>query len=185
MDEILSDRLLLKNFCILDKHEWKSFNDEKELFLGNDTVIYDAEANKTITLEEFYSGEYAVDEDSDYADDNKLRDWHAYVYTDGDQVTSIVAAKNRDSLLNQRISIGSVEALENNSLVGWRVTVKDTKDWSERKEAWMDRNTSLLVILQDAMIIKEGKAVTVEELKPEDRLYMVRDGVRAKVVVVK
>lgn len=185
LDEILSDRLKLKDFCILDKHEWESFNDEKELYLDNDTVIYDAEEDKNITLEEFYSGDYAVDEDSDYADDNDLKDWYGYIYTDGDRVTSIVTSKTRDSLLSQTISIGTVEYTEDNSLVGWRVSMQDTKDWSRRKEAWMDRSTSTLVMLQDALIIKEGQTITPEDLKADDRLYMVRDGVRAKVVIVK
>ncbi|MGE4283765.1 MAG: hypothetical protein AB7G87_08590 [Clostridia bacterium] len=185
LNEIIKDKVVLKDFCILDKNEWESFNEEKELYYDNDVIIYDMEAGKQITSEEFYSEHYAVDEDSDYADDYDLKDWYAYAYTDGDRISSIMVQKKRDSLLKQRTTNGIIESIEDHSLVGWKMGIRDAKDWSARKDTWMAKNTSLSILLREAMIIEDGKIITPEELKVGDRLYVVRDDSKAKVVIVK
>jgi hypothetical protein len=185
LDEIVSDRVVLKDFAVLDKNEWESFDEDKELYYDNDVTIYDLEAGKQITPKEFYSGDYAVDEDSSYADDYDLKDWYAYVYTDGDRISSIMLRENRDSLLQQRVTNGTIESIEEHSLVGWKLGVRDAKDWSTRKEQWMAKDVSLSILLSKAMIVKDGKMITPEELNIGDRLYMVRDDTEAKVVIVK
>lgn len=185
LDEIVKDKVVLKDFCLLNQNEWESFADEKELFYDSDINIYDSEEDRQITPLEFYSKHYAVDEDSSYAEENNLNDWYAYIYTDGDRIAAILLKKDRDSIMGQRATSGTVEFVEDHSLVGWRISVRDASDWSSRKDAWMAKNTSLMIHLQDAMIIKDGAMISPQELKAGDRLYMIRDGSQAKVVIVK
>ena len=186
LDVVLKDQVVLKNFTILNKNAWESFDGTKELYYDDDIMIYDVEAKKRITKEQFYSGDYAVDEDSRYARDRNLKDWYAYVYADGDRISSIMVQKKRDSLLSQRVSNGVISVQpQEDALVGWKATIKDAKDWSDRKESWMAKTTSLNILLNNAMIIKEGKLILPEDLNAGDRLYILRDDNKAKVIIVK
>lgn len=193
LSRIFEDKVYLKDFYLLDRHDWESFStrdedDEKELFYDNDTKIYDLENKKYIEPKEFFAADYAVDEDSD--DDerikkNNLKDWYGYIYTDGDRISSIMVQKDLDSLRKQRITNAVVEKTEEDSLVGWTAYVRDAKDYSYRHDEWMAKNTTIRMNLTKAMIIKNGKIIEPYELQAGNRLYIVRDDFYGKVVVVK
>jgi hypothetical protein len=187
LDEITKNKVELRDFTVLDQNEWESFDDTKELYYNNDTDIYDLEDDEFIQPEDFYAKDYAVDEDSDYVRKHHLKDWHGYVYTDGDQIQCIIVQKKRDSLLKQRITNGTVEAgsLIEDTNVGWKVKIQNPKDWSRSKGQWMERSSSLPLYLEDAMIIKDGEMISPEQLKSNDRLYIVRKNMEAKVIIVK
>ncbi|KAE9636092.1 hypothetical protein [Defluviitalea raffinosedens] len=186
LDVVFRDSIILKKFALLNRHEWEGFNDTKELYYDEDTMIYDLEAGKIVAHEDFYYGDYAVDEDSDYAKQKGLEDWYAYVYADGDRIQAIMVQKNRDSLLKQRITNGVAGAVpENHKWTGWRINIINASDWSPKNTQWMPRKDSFYLTLEEAMIIKDGKIIQPEELKQNDRLYIVRDGLNAKVVIVK
>jgi hypothetical protein len=185
LDQIVEDAVWFKDFFILNENSWESFDDEKELYYDMDTGIYDVEQGKIITPQEFFSYDYAVDEDSRRVKDNNLHDWYGYAYTDGDRIVAIAVQKDMDSLLGQRISNGTITSIENDPLVGWTIAVRDSRDWSNRHERWMARTTDLRVNLSQALIIKGDRMILPEELKAGDRIYMVRDDFRGKVVLVK
>ena len=69
--------------------------------------------------------------------------------------------------------------------MGWIIKLKDAKDWSSVHKEWMAKNASLNIYLRDAMIIKNGQRVTLDEIKIGDRLYLVRDSNMAKVIIIK
>jgi hypothetical protein len=190
LSRITQDKVYLKDFYLLEYHDWVSFatekeKDEKELYYDGDTHIYDLENRKKVSMKEFFAMDYAVDEDSDYVRDNDLKDWYAYIYTDGDRIASILLQKNMDSLLRQRITNGIVESVQDDALVGWKISLRDAKDWSSRNEKWMARNASLSIHLSKCMIVKGGRMIEPEELRSGDRLYIVRDDATAKVIIVK
>ncbi|ABW20134.1 hypothetical protein [Alkaliphilus oremlandii] len=189
MDQIVEDRLWLKNFFLLEENDWQSFDDEKELFFDNDTDIYDLTNNKKLSLKEFYSGSYAVDEDSKYAKDNRLRDWHSYVYTDGDRISAIMVQKNMDSLLRQRVTNGVIapgpNSIRQDRYAGWTIELTNARDWSSAKAQWMEKNANLNINLEKALIIKDGKQIQPYDLKAGDRIYLVRDDFYGKVLIVK
>lgn len=186
LDAVFRDSVMLEDFALLNKNEWEGFDDTKELYYDEDTMIYDLEERALITPEEFYYGEYAVDEDSDYTQDLDYEDWYAYIYADGDRISSIMIQKNRDSLLRQRITNGTTAgAPQDHIWVGWRINITNASDWSPRKESWMARKDSFYLSLEEALIIKDGKIIKPDELKQRDRLYIVRDSLEAKVVIVK
>lgn len=185
MDQIFQDTVLLTDFFTLNQNVWESFDEEKELYYDNDTGIYDLEEGQEITPQEFYSKDYAVDEDSERVEDNNLEDWHAYIYTDGDRIVSIAVQKNMDSLLSQRVTNGTIAAVQDDSLTGWTITVREAKDWSNLHERWMARSSNLKVSLGQALVIKNNQIISPQQLTAGDRIYMVRDDFEAKIAIVK
>ncbi|WP_129599243.1 hypothetical protein [Anaerophilus nitritogenes] len=190
MNRIFEDAVYLKDFYLLNNHEWESYrtrreSDEKELYYDQDTMIYDLENQNYVSAKEFFAKDYAVDEDTDSAEDKNLRDWYAYAYTDGDRIAGIMVQKHLDSLNRHRMTTGSIEKIEDDPQVGWTVSLRDSKDYSHRHDKWMIKNSTIRVNLRKAMIIKDGKIIEPEMLKTSDRLYVVRDDFTAKVVIVK
>ncbi|KUO53083.1 MAG: hypothetical protein APF76_14930 [Desulfitibacter sp. BRH_c19] len=185
LEMVVEDLVRIDDFFILNKNQWEGFDEEKELFYDNDTFIYDMETDTYLTTKEFYSTDYSVDEDSRYARNNNLKSWYGYIYTDGDRIASIGLMKDLDSLLKQRVTNGIIEVIEDDRNVGWTTTLRNANDWSNRHEEWVPKNSSLRVNLEGAIVIKDGKLILPEELKIGDRLYLVRDDFRGKVVIVK
>lgn len=185
LDEIVENTVKLKNPFLVVKHQWEGFEDIKELYYDNDTFIYDLEKDKLITSKEFYTKDYAVDEKSRHAKDNGLRDWHGYIYTDGDHISVIGVQKEMDSLLKQRMTIGIVESASDSNILGKEMVIREAKDWSTRHEKWIPKEMSLKVSLNKAIIIKQDKLITYQDLKPGDNVYVIRDDYKGKVVIVK
>lgn len=184
LNAVFRNSVILEDFALLNRHEWEGFRDDKELYYDEDTMIYDLEKKKMISTEDFYYNIYAVDEDSDYADD--YDNWYAYAYTDGDRIRAIMLQEDRDSLLRQRITNGIVQSVpEEHRWSGYRVSIMNASDWSNRKGQWMPRTSSFYLTLGEAMIIKDGQIIQPDELKQNDRLYIVRDSLEGKVVIVK
>lgn len=181
LDKILPNKLYLRDFFLLDKNDWKSFSEDKELFYDDDTFIYNMEDGKKVSSKEFLSSDFAVD--NDY---RKPRDWYGYLYTDGDRISTVFVKKSLDSLYLQRTTTGIVETAPNEDThMGWTIKVRDARDWSSNYEEWMMKNSSLNIYLKEAMILKNGKRVTRDDIKIGDRLYLVRDSNMAKIIIIK
>lgn len=183
LNTILEDRVYLKDFFILDKNKWESFSEEKELYYDDDTFIYDLENGKEVSPKEFFSSKYSVDENNRR---NTSRDWYGYIYTNGDRISAIYMKKSLDSLLGQRVTIGIVESKPvEDQLMSWVLVLRDSKDWSNLYGQWMAKNSSINIYLREALVIKNGKRISLEDIKVGDRLYLVRDDNMAKVIIVK
>lgn len=181
LDKILPNKLYLRDFFLLDKNDWKSFSEDKELFYDDDTFIYNMEDGKKVSPKEFFSSDFAVD--NDY---RKPRDWYGYLYTDGDRISTVFVKKSLDSLYLQRTTTAIVETAPNEDThMGWTIKVRDARDWSSNYEEWMMKNSSLNIYLKEAMILKNGKRVTRDDIKIGDRLYLVRDSNMAKIIIIK
>ncbi|SHK25592.1 hypothetical protein [Tepidibacter formicigenes] len=173
LDEIDEYSITLDDFYLLDKNEWESFDKKKDLYYDEDTYIYDLDNNKELTTEEFYT--------LDAEDEN----YYGYIYTDGDRISAIYVQEKMDSLLKQRTTNGVVETIYEDSKIGWTLKLQDAKDWSSRKEEWLPKNTSITVSIDKAVLIKNAKAITTEDIKAGDRLYIVRDDIYGKIIIVK
>ncbi|MCT4507665.1 MAG: hypothetical protein N4A48_02695 [Tepidibacter sp.] len=173
LDEIDTYSVKIEDFNVLNENEWESFDSEKDLYYDEDTYIYDLINNKQLTIDEFSSLD---------ADHKK---YYGYIYTDGDRISSIYVKNKMDSLSGQRTTIGMVESLENNAKIGWSIKIQDAKDWSKRKESWMLKKVSINVSIDKCVIIKDGKRISYEDIQVGDRIYMVRDDIYSKVLIVK
>lgn len=185
LDKAVENKVVLRDFFVLNRNDWESFDDDKELYYDNDTYIFDLEEMKQITPEQFFTEHYAVDEDSSYARRQGLKSWYSYAYTDGDRIVAIGLQKNMDSLLRQRVTIGTVDRVEEDSLVGKTVIVRDARDWSSRNEKWMAKTLPVRMRVEKAILIKNDKVISWDELKFGDDIYSVRDDFEGKFLLVK
>jgi len=190
LDKVIDNNLYLLDFFHLNQNEWESFTGEKELYFDNDTIFFDLEKGKQITLKEFTHGNYAVDEKSREARRDGLRDYYGYIYTEGDRISIIYIQKNMDSLLKQKISTGKINKLVTNPLIGNEdmfneAVLSDVRDWNIADSQWKARNGDVTIRVDGALIIKAGKMIASDELIIGDRLYLVRDDYHGKVIFVK
>jgi hypothetical protein len=185
LDQITDNSLWLKNFNILNDQEWESYSDVKELFYSQDTSIYDVEKQKYLTTDELLAGDYAVDENSSRVIQQRLADWNAYLFTDGDQILGMVVQKSSDSLLRQRVSAGIIKSTGNDEQLGSIVILQDVRDYSSLNSRWMTRDTEMRLSINHCMIVKHGKVIQSEELQSGDQLYVVRDDFYGKIAIVK
>lgn len=185
LDMVVENKVVLTDFFIQNQNEWESFDDDKELYFDNDTFIFDLEEMKEITHEEFITGHYAVDEDSSYARRHGLNSWYAYAYTDGDRIVAIALKKNMDSLLRQRVTIGTIERLEDDAHVGKTVILRNARDWSSRNEKWMEKGLPVRIRVEKSLLIKDDKMISWDELKPGDDVYCIRDDFESIFLLVK
>lgn len=185
LDEVIDNKLLLRNYSVLNKNSWDFYKGTDEFYFDDDTHIYDIEKKKKVTTKEFQSGNYAVDENSEYAKGKKLKDWYGYLYTNGDRIAVVGAKKDKDDLLRQRITLGTISRLEQDPHVGQVMYLRDSRDWSNRNESWMAKSTDLRLMIGDALIVKDDKLISWNELKAGDRLYLIRDDFRCKFILVK
>lgn len=182
VDRIFQDKISLIDFFLVDNNEWISFDESKELYYDEGTFIYDLDKGIKISPQEFYPSKYAVDE---LNKDNPNRDYYAYLYTDGDRIGGIFLKETLDSLLRQRTTTAVIESNYEDPHMGRAIRVKDAKDWSSKHQEWKVKTAPLHIYLKEAMVIKDGKVIEKTELKPEDRLYLLRDDNMGKVIIVK
>jgi hypothetical protein len=190
MNRIFDDSVYLNDFYILKNNEWYSFrtkdeDDEKRLYYDEDTKIYNLEKKEIISPKEFFQGNFSVDEDDDEIDKKKLKDWYSYFYTDGDRISVAYIMKDLDSLGKERITTGQVGKVEDSSSTGWTLTLMNSKDWSDHKEKWIMKNSTINMNLEKAMIVKNDEIITPDELIVNDSLYIIRDDYDGKIVIVK
>lgn len=188
VDSIGEFGLDLKDFFVLEQNKWESFAETKELDYDNDTFIYDVEEQKVLTAKELLDGEYHIDEDniSDIDKENGTKDYNAYIYTDGDRISGIYLLKDMDSLLRETVTTASIKTeVVNDENTGPTVVIQDAKDWSKSGDRWTLRYGDMNLRIKDALIMKNGKRIAPEDLRQGDKLYIVRDDLVGKVIVVK
>lgn len=185
LEDIYDDVLWLDSYYLLDKNEWQSDSGEIEFYFDDDTGIYDAKADKVISKEEFISGNYAVDENSDYVKENNLEDYFAYMYVQGDRVAAIMLQEDSDSLNRQRITSGTVKEIAENHRLGWTVNLSEVRNWSSSSEKWRLSSANQQLLLDKALIIKNKQIINVDDLMVGDNLYIVREDLYCKIVLVK
>lgn len=176
LSQVLEYTMKTSKLFVLENHQWASV-DDSEFSYDEDTYIYDADNAKIIDAKQFASG--------DFAPGDSKKSYHAYLYATGDRIGMIALSSKLDSLGALRTTSATLESVYQDSKTGWMLTAKDTSDYSVKKEKWMPRNTSASIILDGAIIIKNGKPAKPQEILPGDSLYMVRDDAFAKVVFVK
>ena len=90
-----------------------------------------------------------------------------------------------DSLLAQRVTTGRAGEIVDDSMVGWTLILNDAKDFSNNKNEWMPKNSSLRLSIEDATIIRYGQLISPAELNAGEMLYLVRDDFKTKIIIVK
>jgi hypothetical protein len=185
IDLITEDSLWLKNPYQLQNNLFADAGDEVQLYYGSDSRVYDTETGNWLETGELLAGSYAVDEASEYSEDHDLKDWYGYVYTDSDHIIGMAVEPDKGDLDSLRVSTGTISTVVDDPLIGWSITLGDGYDWSNHNRQWMLKSQSLRLSTADALIIKNGQPVSAHQLKPGDRLYLVRDDFYVRCAVVK
>ena len=186
LDEIIDYEVVLHDYSVLERNEWNYYrNKDIVLYYDDDTYIYDLDNKRIISTAEFQAGNYAVDEDSSYADRQDLRDWYAYVYTDGNSILAIGLTEKEDDLIIQRITAGTIKAKDTDPYIGDVIILTDGRDWSSRNESFMPKTQDMRLMIENALIIKEDRLITKDELTTGDRLYIVRNDIDTIFILVK
>lgn len=185
LDQIAEYRLWLRDYFLLGNNQWEAFKEGKEFFFDEDTSFYDTKNNSFIKADKLIAGDYAVDEYSDRVKKEGLKDWYAYLYVNGDRVVAGLLQEEMDSLLVQRITGGTVDKIEKDEIAGWTAQIRDVADWSQAKGQWMPKTAPIRVNVEKTMIIKEDKFIMPGDLRPGERIYVVRDDFFGKVIIVK
>ncbi len=185
IDLITEDSLWLKNPYQLQNNLFADAGDEVQLYYGSDSRVYDTETGDWLETGELLAGSYAVDEASEYSEDHDLKDWYGYVYTDSDHIIGMAVEPDKGDLDSLRVSTGTISTVVDDPLIGWSITLGDGYDWSNHNRQWMLKSQFLRLSTADALIIKNGQPVSAHQLKPGDRLYLVRDDFYVRCAVVK
>ncbi len=185
IDLITADSLWLKNPQQLQSHVFADAGDEVQLYYGSDSRIYDSSADKWLDITEIMAGSYAVDEDSEFSDSRDLKDWYGYLYCKQDHIMGMVVWPERSNTDKLRVSTGTVASAAPDVLLGWSINLENGYDWSHHNKQWMPKGVPLKLSLHDALIIKNGQAITPAQLKSGDRLYLLRDDIHIRFAVVK
>lgn len=171
LEQILPYQIKTKRLYALENHEWESMSAEEFTF-DEETYIYDAEKGEKLDVARFASGEY---------DDSK----DAYIYAQGDRASLIMLIKDDDSTRAERVTSATAQGATYDSRIGWLLNTSDASDYSARKEAWIAKTADLTLVLDGALIVKDGAVIKPQDVKAGDSLYVVRDGNVAKVIFVK
>jgi len=181
LDKIAEQELTIVLSATLENNRMQKSSGEETLLVCDDTVFFDADNNKTLNLSDFKKGNYAVDGGTAYAQANNLKDWYGYIYTDGDMVISAAIKAQLDTYSLLRVSTATVAKISD----GTYLELSDVKDWSSKNEEWMLRSNNLNLVINQAAIVRNGKVINDEDLRVGERLYLVRDDVYGKMLIVK
>jgi len=171
LEQILPYQIKTKRLYALENHEWESMSAEEFTF-DEETYIYDAGKGEKLDAARFASGEY---------DDSK----DAYIYAQGDRASLILLIKDDDSTRAERVTSATARGASYDANIGWLLAATDASDYSARKEAWIAKTADLTLVLDGALIVKDGVVIKAQDVKAGDSLYVVRDGNVAKVIFVK
>jgi hypothetical protein len=189
LDVVAEGRVWLEHLNLLANNRWQyQFDLVKELAYDHDTFVYDLVAGQEISPAEFPANNYAVDEGSEHAKAKNLKSWYAYAFTNGDRIVGITVMRFPENWYQQRVTTGRIQAVnpeQAGQITGWTVTLQDVREWSSLREQWMIREGGLTINISGAILIRDGQAISPQELKQEDRVYVVRDDSRSKVLLVK
>ena len=175
IDSIDKYSLTLNGYYILDKNEWVSFNKKKDppFSYNDESYIYDLDKNKKLTNEELVAYEA------------NRTNYYTYIYSDGNVIKGMYIKKIMDSLLTQRSTIGVVASKSTNPSTGLTLSVTSAKDWSDVKDRWMPKSSNINVNAEKTLIMKNGVRISGDEIKAGDRVYVVRDDLFAKILIIK
>lgn len=178
------------------------------LYFGNGSRIRDItdeDAVATLTPYTFFNGEYSKEENED-TDDTGLdyERFYAMAYTDengeiidmtlrqkalfkGDDLDDTLEKESElndemdDQLARLVVTKGTVTGLDTD----WeRIQMKNAMDWIEYQKEWNVNRTDMYVGAQDALIVRNNKPITFEDIQAGDRIQVIRMRGNAVLVVV-
>jgi len=154
----------------LDNNGWVS-GGTSDFAFGNDTIIYDITGQKAITRQQFVNGAY--------------EDYYGYLYAEDNNIIALAVQKAEIDVDDDNTSYGTIASTAKSATLGGMMTLTNMCDWSNVDLAWRDRDNNVQVNLTAAVILKHNKSIDASALSAGDRVFVVRTGYRARIVIVK
>jgi hypothetical protein len=196
LEEVNSYSVLLNNFSSISNYEWSKVDQgEKLLGMSDDTDIYDYNLGNEISREVLFNGSYSRSE-NDSIDGKGLakeRYYGTYI-TDGDDNILAMKLRFKEFIKNDNIDdvitsetrvddeLGSI--LEDTVFtVGqisefntqWkRVSLVDSYNFLRHPGEWIPNTSETFIELTDAIIMKNDKQISFDDLSLDDKVYVVR-----------
>lgn len=188
IDEVTSDSITIgKNYnaYALDANEWNKI-DDKTFYVGDKTYIIDNSGNTPTIVDynDFINQKYGKD---------LIKYGYVYIVARKDKydndnydaiAINIYTNSSSDSESYDLISTDRVSKAVLSSISGNVLTIDNVMDWNGLNNKW-ELNTSLDSIdVSKAVIVKNNKVISVNDLKSGDNLYIIRDGALGIVITV-
>ncbi|ADL69971.1 S-layer domain protein [Thermoanaerobacterium thermosaccharolyticum DSM 571] len=188
IDEVTSDSITIgKNYnaYALDANEWNKI-DDKTFYVGDKTYIIDNSGNTPTIVDynDFINQKYGKD---------LIKYGYVYIVARKDKydndnydaiAINIYTNSSSDSESYDLISTDRVSKAVLSSSSGNVLTLDNVMDWNGFNNKW-ELNTSLDSIdVSKAVIVKNNKVISVNDLKSGDNLYIIRDGVDGIIITV-
>lgn len=210
VNSIYNNSLTFDTFYYMEanENEWVSYvEEEKSLYFGDDSYIYDSVRGKTLTSKEFFYS-YPVLRKNDPLDEDTR---YVYAVTNGDQILSILLEDEPVVLDKITTGITAVPATISSSAISspvyqldtdwWMLNLKNSSDWNG--SSWKPYTADMPLIVYDsitsegAIVIKNGQPLALplnqasinyrileSAIKEGDRAFIIRDKNYCKVVVL-
>ncbi|MFY9415836.1 MAG: hypothetical protein WAQ41_02195, partial [bacterium] len=80
-----------------------------------------------------------------------------------------------------RVTVGRLQGIDRQTGV---ITLERVKDWNVVSEEWRPYPGTLAVDARGAVTVRGSRGISWSELQPGDNLYLVREGMKAMLILV-
>ncbi|AFS77247.1 S-layer domain-containing protein [Gottschalkia acidurici 9a] len=174
IEEIEQYGLELYRPTIIDGLE-KDNRRNRDIKLSEDTKIIDSRGKEIerVSVKEFTDSRFLKDKGKDsYYDED------VYVIAKGDMALAINIINSNTE--HQTISISDIKSIDREKEI---MTLKNVRDWSEFREKWNVNSAEIELDISEAMFIKDGKPVSLNEIRGTESIYIMRRNDRGYIVI--
>ena len=87
----------------------------------------------------------------------------------------------RRTVGGERVTVGRVQGIDRQTGV---ITLERVKDWNNASREWRPYPGTLAVDAREAVTVRGSRGIAWSELRPGDRVYLVREGMKAMLILV-
>ena len=197
------DYYTVENSYRLENNEWKE-SGEPTFLLSDETYVYDSVIAKgSITVDKFLESRYkpytytwpnykASDDEDFHVDDEYHYKYDSYkgksgfhqhflmyAITDREGNTHAINLIKKDKesfkdgkVFSERFTAGQVSAVDKGNKA---ITLKNARDYSAVYSQWRPIMAKVPLEMEKVVILKDGRAISMEELSEDDNVYIMSD----------
>ncbi len=146
-----------------DTRKYKTFD------LSEDTKIIDTRDDevKEVTVEEFTNSRFLKDRYR-WDEENYIGEY-VYAIGYGDMVLAIdIIDRDKEG---QTVSAANIKSIDRQEEI---ITLKDIRDWNNFRGSWNVNRSEVNLDVKEALLIKNGRPATLNEMRNSDSLYIIR-----------
>ncbi len=182
VEEIYQYSFDLEDVNRLTDNKWTSLKRVKDLQLSEETTIIDTRDDdiKIFGVDKFTNSRFFQDNiyiHPDHRDDNYKGEFVYAVEYDNMILTINIV---EDSYEEEVISSAKVESID---LEMNTIKMKELKDWSDFRRKWNINTAEIDLEVENSLIIKNGKRAKIDDLLPDDNLYVIRNDSMGYIVI--